>query len=73
MYVERAKITKNTTVHTHMHKKEAWTDRHSLTSLAQLSHSVLVQSVWRKPYIASLEISMIVPWTVGLLGGWKSG
>ena len=41
--------------------------------LAQLSHSVLMQSVWRKPYIPSLQIWTIGLWTVGLLGGWKSG
>ena len=39
--------------------------------LAQLSHSVLMQSVWRKPYIASLEIWTFGLWTDGLLDRCK--
>ena len=39
--------------------------------LAQLSHSVLKQSVWHKPYIASLEIWTIGLWMDGLLDSCK--
>ena len=42
-----------------------------LIFFAQLSHSVLMQSVWRKPYIASLEIWMIGLWMDGLLDSCK--
>ena len=43
MHIEAAKIRKNAAVHAHMDKKEAWTDRHSLTFFrtSNRSHKVV--------------------------------